>query len=129
MLALLDDARETSPVEVSTDSFGYTWLRRTATRATRPGSAPTCTPSTPRWRHRASAPACSAPWCRSRDEAGRTVGLVYLYKQGTFYPFAPTGPQQRDNLLEIQIRDTLAASCPMEPDLGRWMALWGAPGL
>ena len=36
------------------------------------------------------------------------VGLVYLYKQGTFYPFAPTGPQQRDNLLELQVRDTLA---------------------
>ena len=23
------------------------------------------------------------------DSAGRRVGLVYLYKQGTFYPFAP----------------------------------------
>ena len=41
----------------------------------------------------------------SHDGAGRPAGLVYLYKQGTFYPFAPTGPKTRDNLLEIQVRD------------------------
>lgn len=63
------------------------------------------------------------------DAAGRRLGLVYLYKQGTFYPFAPTGPQQRDNLLEIQIRDLLTNELPMEQQLSRWMALWGAPGL
>jgi hypothetical protein len=64
-----------------------------------------------------------------QDSAGRTVALVYLYKQGTFYPFAPTGGDARDNLLEIQIRDLLKNELPLEGDLGRWMALWGAPGL
>ena len=54
--------------------------------------------------------------------------MVYLYKQGTFYPFAPTGERRRDNLLEIQVRDLLAAELPIERDLSRWMALWGAPG-
>jgi PspAB-like protein len=65
------------------------------------------------------------------DTQGRRVGLVYLYKQGTFYPFAPVpgGERKRDNLLEIQLRDTLKGELPMEADLGRWMALWGAPGL
>lgn len=63
------------------------------------------------------------------DPAGRKLGLVYLYKQGTFYPFAPTGPQQRDNLLEIQVRDLLKGDLPIEPQLSRWMPLWGAPGL
>ena len=64
------------------------------------------------------------------DKSGRKVGLVYLYKQGTFYAFAPTGEgQQRDNLLEISVRDQLTAELPMEPDLSRWFALWGAPGL
>ena len=57
------------------------------------------------------------------------VGLVYLYKQGTFYAFAPTGPHQRDNLTEISVRDHLAAELPMEQDLQRWLALWNAPGL
>lgn len=62
---------------------------------------------------------------------GRRVGLVYLYKQGTFYAFAPVpgADKQRDNLLEIQLRDTLAGELPMEQDLGRWLAVWGAPGL
>jgi hypothetical protein len=65
------------------------------------------------------------------DATGRRIGLVYLYKQGTFYPFAPAaGPQRRrDNLLEIQLRDALAGELPIEQDLGRWLAIWGAPGL
>ena len=60
---------------------------------------------------------------------GHPVGLVYLYKQGTFYPFAPTGGQARDSLLERQVRDALGADLTLEPDLSRWMPLWGAPGL
>jgi hypothetical protein len=72
------------------------------------------------------------------DASGRRLALVYLYKQGTFYPFAPTGSReetmskaskQRDNLLEIQVRDLLANELPLEPQLQRWMAVWGAPGL
>ncbi|MFN8194900.1 MAG: hypothetical protein U0R80_11535 [Nocardioidaceae bacterium] len=63
------------------------------------------------------------------DASGRRFGLVYLYKQGTFYAFAPTGPQSRDNLLEIQVRDLLSGELPMEQDLSRWMAVWGAPGV
>lgn len=63
------------------------------------------------------------------DPTGRKVALVYLSKQGTFYPFAPKGPQQRDNILELQVRDLLKTDLPIENDLSRWMALWGAPGL
>src|SRR5699024_10275464 len=63
------------------------------------------------------------------DGDGRKVGLVYLYKQGTFYPFAPTGDHRRDNALELQIRGELGNDVTIEPDLTRWMAIWGAPGL
>jgi hypothetical protein len=63
------------------------------------------------------------------DPTGRRLGLVYLYKQGTFYPFAPLDGQRRDNILEIQIRDLLANDLPIEPQLQRWMPVWGAPGL
>lgn len=59
----------------------------------------------------------------------RRLALVYLYKAGTFYPFAPAGDEQRDNLLEMQVRDLLAGELPMEQDLGRWFAVWDAPGL
>lgn len=60
---------------------------------------------------------------------GQTLGLVYLYKRGTFYPFAPLGGQRRDNSLELQIRGLITDDVPIEQSLERWMALWGAPGL
>ncbi len=63
------------------------------------------------------------------DSSGRSLGLVYLYKQGTFYPFAPQPGQRRDNLLEMQIRDLVKGDLPVEPALNRWMPVWGAPGL
>ncbi len=56
-----------------------------------------------------------------------SLRLVYLLKQGTFYPFAPTGKDQRDNELELRVRSFLEKDIPMEKDLGRWMALWDLP--
>ena len=61
------------------------------------------------------------------DAAGRRVGLVYLYKQGTFYAFAPQPgeAQVRDNLLEISVRDQLHGRAP---DGGRPVAVVRAVG-
>jgi hypothetical protein len=56
-----------------------------------------------------------------------SLRLVYLMKQGTFYPFAPTGPSQRNNELELRVRSFLGTDLPIEKDLGRWMALWNLP--
>jgi len=56
-----------------------------------------------------------------------SVRLVYLLKQGTFYPFAPTAKNQRDNELELRVRSFLEKDLPMEKDLSRWMALWNLP--
>ena len=73
------------------------------------------------------------------SDGARTFGLVYLFKRGTFYPFAPAvgttttidgaTPQRRDNLLEIQLRDLLKDDLRVEPETNRWFAVWGAPGL
>ena len=63
-----------------------------------------------------------------RDPAGRRVGLVYLYKRGTFYPFAPLGGERRDSALEMQVRGALGDDLKVEPDLGRWFPVWGVPG-
>ena len=59
----------------------------------------------------------------------RPLGLVYLYKRGSWYPFAPTGPERRDNALELQIRSVLHNDLSIEPDLGRWFPVYDAPGL
>ena len=53
--------------------------------------------------------------------------LVYLYKRGTFYPFAPLDGERRDNELELRVRGALGNELPIEPELGRWFALWGVP--
>ncbi|HEV2373817.1 MAG TPA: hypothetical protein VGS19_16800 [Streptosporangiaceae bacterium] len=63
------------------------------------------------------------------DDKGRKVGLVYLFKRGTFYPFAPLPGERRDNGLELQVRGQVGADLNIEPDLSRWFAVWGAPGL
>ncbi|MFN2521311.1 MAG: hypothetical protein ABR525_09720 [Candidatus Limnocylindria bacterium] len=55
------------------------------------------------------------------------VCLVYLYKRGTFYPFAPRPGERRDNEAELRMRAILGKQLPIEPDLTRWFALWGAP--
>jgi hypothetical protein len=53
--------------------------------------------------------------------------LVYLYKRGTFYPFAPQGGERRDNELELRVKAVVGGDLPFEPDLSRWFPLWDAP--
>lgn len=62
-------------------------------------------------------------------DGARRLALVYLYKRGSWYPFAPAGPDRRDNALELQVRGLLADDLRLEPDLARWFPVWGAPGL
>jgi hypothetical protein len=53
--------------------------------------------------------------------------LVYLYKRGTFYPFAPTAGEHRDNELELRVKAVVGADLPFEADLSRWFPLWDSP--
>jgi hypothetical protein len=62
-------------------------------------------------------------------DGGPPVGLVYLYKRGTWYPFVPTGKDKRDNARELQVRAVLGSDLKIEPELSRWFPVWGAPGL
>lgn len=59
----------------------------------------------------------------------KAFALVYLYKQGTFYPFVPDGTERRDNALELRVKGIITDDIPIEPQLNRWLAIWGAPGL
>lgn len=136
VLQLLDAATDAPQVRVSTDGFGFTWLE-----VDHPPYDPQagdlgglCTDL-----HAVNTtlegagfgPALLCSLVPFADSSGRRVGLVYLYKQGTFYPFAPVdgGDRRRDDLLEIQVRDALSRELPVEQDPARWLAIWGAPGL
>ena len=129
VLALLRDDAEAPDVEVSRDDFGFTWLVVDGDPA---DLSALCTDlhavnTTLELNGFDSGLLCSmVPFANA---SGERFGLTYLYKQGTFYPFAPREGQQRDNMLELQVRDQLAGELPMEQDLGRWMALWDAPAL
>jgi hypothetical protein len=59
----------------------------------------------------------------------REVGLVYLFKRGTFYPFAPAGDQRRDTTLEMRLRGEIAGDLPVEADLSRWFPVWNNPAM
>ncbi len=61
------------------------------------------------------------------DPSTKGLFLVYLYKRGTFYPFAPDGHEHRDNELELRIRAVVGDDLPVEADLSRWFPLWDLP--
>jgi len=134
LVALIGQGERAAKVTTQTDSFGFTWLLvdNEPLDPQTPDLTGLCTDL-----HAVNTtlemdgygPGLLCSLIPFQDSAGRKVALVYLYKQGTFYPFSPTGASSRDNLLEMQIRDTLKNELPLEADLGRWMALWGAPGL
>ena len=52
---------------------------------------------------------------------------IYGFKTGTFWPFVPTSGEQRDNARELQLKAQLEKELPIEPDLTKWFALFGAP--
>lgn len=130
VVELLRETGDAPEIHVSTDSFGYSWI--VIDREPGADVAGLCTGlhavNTTLEAH-GFGPGLLCTVVGFADSSDRSLGLVYLYKQGTFYPFAPTGRQQRDNLLELQVRDQLAGELPMEQDLSRWMAVWDAPGL
>ena len=130
--ALLD-ADAGPDVELSRDAYGYTWLlARTA-----PPDLPPDLPALVTDLHAVNAGLADAGFGASLlcslvafvSADGRRLAMVYLYKQGTWYPFAPCGDQQRDNGLELQVKALLDRELTIEPDLGRWFPVWGAPGL
>lgn len=128
-LLATDPAADT---RISRDAFGYTWvtchrpdgdvsalvtdLHAANVTLTEAGFGPSLLCTVAHFR------GCLA------DQA-RRLTLVYLFKRGTVYPFAPTGERGRDTALELQVRAQLAGDLPIEADLTRWFPIWDAPGL
>jgi hypothetical protein len=135
VVALLGSQAGAPRIRVAPDEFGFTWLEvdHDPPDPSDPDVSGLCTDLHAVNTALESAgfgPALLCSLVPFTGPGGQRVGLVYLYKQGTFYPFVPiAGQRKRDNLLEINVRDALKGELPLEPDLDRWLALWGAPGL
>jgi len=125
--ALLD-ADAGPKVERSVDAFGYTWLLVRREPDDVSGLVTDLHAVNATLQDNGFGPSLLCSLVGFQTSAGARLGLVYLYKRGTFYPFAPSGEQQRDNALELQVRGQLANDLTIEADLARWFPVWGAPG-
>ncbi|MEU4132146.1 PspA-associated protein PspAB [Streptomyces wuyuanensis] len=127
-----DTDRGGTPVAFTTDAYGYTWLLArhpaddTASLVNDLHAVNTLLQDAGFGPHLL----CSLVGFRD-TAAERDLALVYLYKRGTFYPFAPLPgtAEKRDNALELQVRALLSDDLPIEDDLSRWFPVWGAPGI
>jgi PspA associated protein B len=114
-----------SEVERKTDSFGYEWLlvydddledqvtsvHAVAQQLTEQGFG---------------AQLLAAPFLFKGGE--RPVYWIYGFKRGAFWPFVPTGEdQKRDNATELELKAKLEKELPVEQDLTRWLALFDSP--
>ncbi|MEU5000802.1 hypothetical protein [Streptomyces sp. NPDC021622] len=124
--ALLD-----GPVEFSQDAYGYTWLLVRHATEDVAGLVNDLHAVNTSLAEAGFGPQLLCSLIGFRDEQGRALALVYLYKRGTFYPFAPRPGEgeKRDNPVELQVRATLGDDLTIERDLARWFPVWGAPGL
>jgi hypothetical protein len=126
---LLSMGKDSKPVEVSTDSYGFTWLVCRHSPDDAEGLVTDLHAVNSSLEAGGFGPMLLCTIMAFRDSGGRALGLVYLYKRGSFYPFAPLSGERRDNALELQMRGTLGDDLKIESDLARWMPIWGAPGL
>jgi hypothetical protein len=61
------------------------------------------------------------------DSQKRRIYFIYNYKRGYWYPFVPTGNNERSTERELQIKAQMASELPIEPELERWFPMWGIP--
>lgn len=138
--ALLRLTQDTA-VDAVPDAFGYSWTTVRAGPGDLPAVVSALHAANTTYERDGFGPGllCSLVGLAGEvDGRPARLALVYLYKRGTFYPFAPlpgTDPSaphhsdKRDTALELQVRAALGEELKVEPDLARWFPVWGAPGL
>ncbi|MGW7456309.1 PspA-associated protein PspAB [Streptomyces sp. NPDC054797] len=124
-----DSERHGAPMEFSRDTYGYSWLLSRRNPGDLPALVNDLHAVNTALQDSGFGPQLLCSLVTFHDAELRPLALVYLYKRGTFYPFAPLPGNKRDNPLELQIKATVKDDLHIEQDLTRWFPLWGAPGL
>jgi hypothetical protein len=117
------------PVEVTKDSYGFTWLVSSHMSDELDALVTDLHAVNTTLVDNGFGPQLLCTLVAFRDAAERRLALVYLYKRGTFYPFAPLTGERRDNALELSIKGAIGDDLKFEQDLTKWFPVWGAPGL
>jgi hypothetical protein len=117
------------PVEVTTDSYGFTWLVSSHMSTELEDLVTDLHAVNSTLVDNGFGPQLLCTLVAFRDDKQRPLALVYLFKRGTFYPVAPLPGERRDNALELQVKGVIGDDLKWEQDLGRWFPVWGAPGL
>jgi hypothetical protein len=128
-LLAVDDGQGSNKYDETTDSYGFTWLTRRTSGDDMSGLVTDLHAANATLDSAGFGPALLCTLVAFTDGQAPTIGLIYLYKRGTWYPFAPTGPNDRDNSRELALRAVIGDDLKIEPDLTRWFPVWGAPGL
>ncbi|MCX2926978.1 PspA-associated protein PspAB [Streptomyces sp. NEAU-W12] len=128
-LLAADSERGGAPVESSRDTYGYSWLLSRRPPDDLPALVGDLHAVNTSLQDSGFGPHLLCSLVAFHDAELRRLALVYLYKRGTFYPFAPLPGTRRDNPLELQVKAVLKEDLRIEQDLSRWFPLWGAPGL
>ena len=125
-----DTSRGGAPIEVTPrDSYGYSWITARQSPDDIVSLVNDVHAVNSGLESQGFGPQLLCTLVNFTDAQRRRLALVYLYKRGSFYPFAPLAGEKRDNPLELQIKAMLANDLRIEQDLNRWFPVWGAPGL
>ena len=128
--ALLD-ADAGPPIEITGDEYGFTWILVKTEPADLSSVVTDLHAVNSSLVDAGFGPQLLCSLVSFHDPDDRALALVYLFKRGTFYPFAPEpgAAERRDNVMEMKVRDKVVRELPIEADTSRWFAVWGAPGL
>jgi len=117
------------PVEVTSDDYGFTWLVSSRMSSELEALVTDLHAVNSSLVDNGFGPQLLCTLVAFRDDQERRLGLIYLYKRGAFYPFAPLSGERRDNALELQVKGAIGNDLKWEQDLARWFPVWGAPGM
>ena len=115
------------PVEATKDSYGFTWLVSSHMSDQLDTLVTDLHAVNSSLVDAGFGPQLLCTLVAFRDDQERRLGLIYLYKRGTFYPFAPLNGERRDNALELQVKGVVGDDLKWEPDLSRLVPRLGRP--
>ena len=58
------------------------------------------------------------------EKTGERAYWIYSFEHGGWYPFAPTGGDDRETATEFRLQGVLGSELTLEDDKGNWYPLW-----